>query len=460
METILNCTDDFEFESKLGASPADSQRAERKPPTIIIGSASLAGDHSASKADPGPADEQKLRTLLEHVGVQVYMKTLDQFVQEKVSGFAQLSKDLLESGYSLSDFIKGSAAYPSGALFKALGEPAPAPTPPFDMSKTLPLSRAAPRPPAPKPTPEVARETLSERKVRKLRRIKKTRKRQRVRVRQAAHSEARVQLRTDCSLSSADFSQLRERIFAVLSGAIPQAEWLEAWSQRAKQVFWLLMNKMWILPRTWVAELQSSAAFPRAQGVPSQKVNNILKYSSFVLRDILNHIIYSEDFRRSGADSLGDFLLARIGDVPHLHNQKNFRQLINPCVSTKERLYLGKKFRIVKTKLSFSKMQRTFVFRYLRHFPGIEALFRSVKRTYLVEGAFSDERRKIIMSQIALAIHKVDQLVAKASLPAQGICMTRAQKSLLDSVKVSVFLKDWVDYFNWIQSIMNSCCTD
>lgn len=480
METILNSTDEV-LGSKEFYSTTSDQNEPKQPKSIYIDSvcqrtggfnstrhssraAFLKNSDSLSQSGEFQSEhemEKQLRMILDKVGVQVYMKTLNNYVKDKVSGFAQLSKDLLESGYSLNDFIKDGSVDGNRFLFrkKAVGSSIETADPdPMSKWKKEDLVHG-------KTESDKVVMIMNRKRSKKLKRIKKTRKikkmkrdQTKIKLRKSKTGEV-VKVNPEMDLSD-EFVELKTRIFHVLSGKIPERVWIENWSRRTKQIFWLLMNKMWILPEEWLDELKDSHEFPSGRGIPSQKINNILKYSSFVLRDILNLIIYSQDFLETDQATFGDFLLSKIGNVSHLHNHRNFRNLINPCVSTKERLYLGKKYRIVKTKLNFSKTQRTFVFRYLKHYPGIEEIFAKVKATYLENDQFSQTRKKIILSQIALAVKKVDTLIKKECLPATGIDLTRKNKTLMDSIKVSVFLKDWVDYFNWIQGIMSSCCVE
>lgn len=482
MERILN-TEDEGTESKESYVMNHIKNENKKQKTIYIGSVSQKtnGHFSArysgrtacfknidslSQSGDFPNDfecEKQLRLILDKVGVQVYMKTLNNYVKDKVSGFAQLSKDLLESGYSLTDFIKEDTGDGTSFILKKK-----------EVESSVETADPSHRPNWAKEEQPPAEHLDSDRdvmimaqerskkvkKVRKSKKIKKGRRtKNKIKLRKSTKTGEVVKIGESPHLSS-EFEELKARIFEVLSGEIPQRLWIESWSRRTKQTFWLLMNKMWILPSQWIEELKVSHDFPTSSGTPCQKINNILKYSSFVLRDILNIIIYSKEYLECDEPTLGDFLLSKIGSVSHLHNHRNFRNLINPCVSSKERLYLGKKYRIVKTKLNFSKTQRTFVFRYLKHFPGIEDIFSNVKSTYLQNNQFSQSRKKIILSQIGQAVKKVESLIKKESLPLQGIDLSRKGKALMDSIKVSVFLKDWIDYFDWIQSIMNSCCIE
>lgn len=234
-------------------------------------------------------------------------------------------------------------------------------------------------------------------------------------------------------------SDLIKKVIFTLIGEQPKKAWLANWNRMDRQIFWLIMSKIWSFSSDWQAELNYSSDFPRSKGKILLGANpQFAFYEKKVVREMLNQIYFDYQQQMTMTRGLSvsqmpencDFLFEEIGCDEKL--EEYVRRILETYVSFTEK---DERKEIQLNRLI--KMQEVnAVLQILSLQPNMIKHFDLTTKKYIKNRNYSNEQMVIVIQRIASAIKKLRELITMGKFPMQGIRLNLDQINVMKQIHI------------------------
>lgn len=246
------------------------------------------------------------------------------------------------------------------------------------------------------------------------------------------------------------YDDIISKICVVLNGSQPRPEWLQTWRADEKQVFWLLLAKMFHFSPDWATELTHSVEFPAKTGFIKEYDKSLYSgYLHTILSAILREIIARRSDSTQSASNHFDYL---IGSVTSLDfNYFQIREILEKVLHAG---HLRQKRKKTRTRVILKMVEMKQLSRFLGFFPNIEFYFGIIHDSYFTSGRFSAGKIEIIRKRVSVAIQKIKKAVQDKRLPRIGIKLEPRGKRILGSFLIHKSANYWKKCFQKIADMI------
>jgi hypothetical protein len=240
-------------------------------------------------------------------------------------------------------------------------------------------------------------------------------------------------------------SDLMEKVVMTLKGSQPMKKWMEKWNKIEKQIFWLIMSKIWVFSSSWESELKSSSNFPRSKGSISltQKCQFTF-YEKKIIKEILNQIF--KDYQRNR-------MKMTMNDKEHHNFNFLFTEikcgikLRNKAFSIfNEYFYFAENEttqEVIICHKSITMKEISIIIQFLSFHPNIMFYFRKMTQEYVRGQNYSKSQEKVMLQRISTAINKFKGLIETGKFPLKGIRLNLDQITIMKKIQIFKPLQFW-----------------
>lgn len=239
--------------------------------------------------------------------------------------------------------------------------------------------------------------------------------------------------------SETNTSDVIKKIIYTLIGEQPKKKWLTNWNRIDRQIFWLIMSKIWTFSCDWQSELNYSSDFPRSKGKVALGANPQFSfYEKKVVKEMLNLIYYdyqkklmaTEGIRVSQIPQNFDFLFEEIGCDEKL--EEYVRRILESYVT-----FTRKNDRKEINLNRLIKMQEiNAVIQILSLQPNMLQHFDLTTKLYIKNRNYSKSQMVVVIQRIASAIKKLRELILTGKFPMQGIRLNLDQITIMKQIHI------------------------
>lgn len=231
------------------------------------------------------------------------------------------------------------------------------------------------------------------------------------------------------------------KILCTINGLAPSEKWLEDWSGREKQIFWLFMRRMWRLSLSWRAELQRSSEFPKKRGeLGNHDCGTFSKHHHQVkqiTRSLIKALVVHEN--RGGGARFVTFAEI-VGKLPCA---AALRKKAQATLETHFDIDEASNRYTMKSGGHLKKQDVIALLNLLGRHSHIWAVYSEVRGKYLSEHTFSNAQLEHIHRQILEGVDILNNEITRGRLPRSGLELDPAQAKILQRFHVSKSLAAW-----------------
>lgn len=265
-------------------------------------------------------------------------------------------------------------------------------------------------------------------------------------------SMAKFILETSCSETNIDIRKnllkdntgiLIKKLVSTFLGAQPEKQWMVDWSGRDRQVFWLLLSKVWAFSGDWAHELRHSNKFPSGKGklVLSPKVQTAF-YEKLIVRELL--LVIFKDLKSRCGDQDRFYIGFDVFSLfEHLDLPGNFLKRLKKLVRSYYFVTRQNGFYSIPDNQKIKMEELDVVISGLSYYPGIQGYFRKVVKIYIDGDSFSKPQMVTLVQRISIAVRKIGKMIDSNKFPRVGMDLTSEQRGSMKKIKVFRPIEFW-----------------